>query len=94
MASETCLNSMSADSDSSESTQRPTASSYNFVSEIFFMTHRALDLGVRVVFDKWMQINTTLARAQRHMEHASYRLPETAQTFRQFLETEMTRYIY
>ena len=84
---------MNTDDDNSESAQRPTAPSYNFLSEIFFMTHRALDLGVRVVFDKWMQINTSLARAQRHLESASSRLPETAQSFRQFFDTEMTRYI-
>ncbi|XP_034241422.1 ubiquitin conjugation factor E4 A [Thrips palmi] len=88
MSKETCLITLSSDSGISE---RPTARSYNFLSDIFFMTHKALDLGFRVVFDKWMQINQELSRIQQQLETTQARLPETAQTLRQMLESKMQR---
>lgn len=88
MSKETCLNTLNSDNGPAE---RPTVNSYNFTTEIFFMTHKALDLGLRVVFDKWMRINQELSRIQRQLETTQ----ATAQTqmIRQMLESKMNRYI-
>ncbi|KAK3908442.1 Ubiquitin conjugation factor E4 A [Frankliniella fusca] len=88
MTSETCLISLS-EGDDGQPVQRPCAHSFNFVTEMFFMTHRAIDLGVRVVFERMMQLNQELARIQR--QQTQTRQPETAQTLRQILESNMTR---
>ena len=44
--SETCL------IPTSDGEKRPVARSFSFVTECFFLTHRALDLGYRVVLEK------------------------------------------
>lgn len=90
MSSETCLISLSGNDDG-QPIERPSAPSFNFVTEMFFMTHRALDLGMRVVFGKWMQLNQELVRDQRRLEQTQARSPEAAQTFRQILDSNMTR---
>lgn len=46
MSQETCM------IPTPEGEPRPMADSFTFVTECFFMTHRALDLGYRVVIDK------------------------------------------
>lgn len=46
MHSETCL------IPTSEGEARPVATSFSFVTECFFLTHRALDLGYRVILEK------------------------------------------
>lgn len=47
-----------------ESQPRHTSSSYNFVTEVFYMTHRAIDLGYRVCIEKFFQMNREMARMQ------------------------------
>mgnify|MGYP004583529347 CR=1 FL=1 len=49
MSSETCLIPMS------EGGVRPVAKTFGFTTECFFLTHRALDLGYRVVLDKLLR---------------------------------------
>lgn len=49
MSSETCLIPMS------EGGARPVAKAFGFTTECFFLTHRALDLGYRVVLDKLLR---------------------------------------
>lgn len=49
MTQETCL------IPTPEDHVRPMAKSFGFVTECFFLTHRALDLGYRVVLDKLMR---------------------------------------
>lgn len=56
---ETCLISL-PDSDQ----PRKTANSYNFVTEVFYMTHKAVDLGYRVCIEKFNQMNREMARLQ------------------------------
>lgn len=56
---ETCLLPTEEDED------RLTAPKYNFITEIFFLTHKALDLGMRVVVEKLIQINRSLVEQQR-----------------------------
>lgn len=45
--SETCL------IPTSEGESRPVADSFGFITECFFLTHRALDLGYRLILDKF-----------------------------------------
>lgn len=47
-----------------DGTDRPTNQTYNFTSEIFFMTHKALDLGFRTVQEKFTKLNQELNRLQ------------------------------
>lgn len=51
MSSETCLIPMS------EGGARPVAKTFGFTTECFFLTHRALDLGYRVVLDKLLRFD-------------------------------------
>lgn len=55
MYKETCL--LPACNDDGEEIVRPTAASYNFVTECFYMGHRTLDLGFRVTVDKLVRLN-------------------------------------
>jgi len=59
LASETCL------IPSAEDTPRPSSETYGFVSECFYMAHKALDLGFRVTYEHLMRLNQDLARMQR-----------------------------
>lgn len=49
LSSETCL------IPTSEGERRPIAHSFGFVTECFFLTHRALDLSYRVILDKFLK---------------------------------------
>lgn len=46
MISETCLIPVP------QGETRPVASSFSFVTECFFLTHRALNLGYRIILEK------------------------------------------
>lgn len=59
LATETCLIPTSTDE------VRSTAEKYNFVTELFFMTHRALDLSFRICVDQLVQLNQELSQLQR-----------------------------
>ena len=59
LASETCL------IPSAEGTLRPSSETYGFVSECFYVAHKALDLGFRVTYEHLMRLNQDLARTQR-----------------------------
>ena len=53
LAQETCLVSLEeADRD-----KRETLATYNFPTEIFFMTHKTLDIGFRPVQEKFIKLN-------------------------------------
>uniref|UniRef100_A0A1L8DTB6 Ubiquitin conjugation factor E4 A n=1 Tax=Nyssomyia neivai TaxID=330878 RepID=A0A1L8DTB6_9DIPT len=43
---------------------RPLADKYNFITECFFMCHKAIDLGYRVCLEKLMRLNRDLDRIQ------------------------------
>lgn len=59
MDKETCL--ISGDDDQPK---RSTTDSYNFVTEVFYMTHKAIDLGYRVCIDRFFQMNREMVRMQ------------------------------
>ncbi|CAH0391008.1 unnamed protein product [Bemisia tabaci] len=59
LCTETCL--LPAE----ENTERPISEQpFSFITECFFMTHRAIDLSFRVVLDKLIRVNQDLARMQ------------------------------
>lgn len=59
LATETCL------IPTSTNEVRPTAEKYSFLTEIFFITHRALDLSFRICVDQLVQLNQDLSQLQR-----------------------------
>ncbi|CAG9818490.1 unnamed protein product [Phaedon cochleariae] len=68
MSEETCF--LPVDSIDEAEEQRPMADSYNFVTECFFMAHRAVDLGYRVAVDKLVKQNQEMGRIQRAFNDA------------------------
>lgn len=59
LSSETCLIPTSTEE------VRPTSQKYNFVTELFFMAHRSLDLSFRICVDQLVQLNQELSQLQR-----------------------------
>lgn len=73
MDKETCLIPAPGVADTVEttSTERSVSStSYNFVTECFFMTHRALDLSYRVCVEQFFKMNRELRRIQQAYQSA------------------------
>ncbi|EFN65888.1 Ubiquitin conjugation factor E4 A [Camponotus floridanus] len=88
LSSETCL------IPTPEGESRPIANSFGFTTECFFLTHRALDLGYRVILDKFLRINQDLARIQRAYNDARVGgSSEVLELITQRMETEMTKYL-
>ncbi|KAK1118533.1 hypothetical protein K0M31_014842 [Melipona bicolor] len=89
MSSETCLIPMS------EGGARPVAKTFGFTTECFFLTHRALDLGYRVVLDKLLRTNQDLVRIQRMYQDAQNggRSLEVFGMITHRMEEEMTKYL-
>ncbi|XP_043587076.1 ubiquitin conjugation factor E4 A [Bombus pyrosoma] len=88
MSSETCLIPMS------EGGARPVAKTFGFTTECFFLTHRALDLGYRVVLDKLLRTNQDLVRIQRVYQDAQNGgRSEVFDIITQRMEEEMTKYL-
>lgn len=77
-----------------ENQQRKTSDSYNFVTEVFYMTHRAIDLGYRVCIDKFMQMNREIGRLQNLYRDAQTQGgSEVAQNVMDALKTHMPKYL-
>ncbi|XP_014486144.1 PREDICTED: ubiquitin conjugation factor E4 A [Dinoponera quadriceps] len=88
LSSETCL------IPTPESETRPVADSFGFITECFFLTHRALDLGYRVILDKFTRTNQDLARIQRTYNDArTGGSPEVLELITERMESEMTKYL-
>ncbi|XP_076245661.1 ubiquitination factor E4A [Calliopsis andreniformis] len=88
MSSETCL------IPTSDNDVRPVAKSFGFTTECFFLTHRALDLGYRVVLDKLLRTSQNFARMQRaHQDAQSGESSEVVEVMTLFMEDEMTNYL-
>lgn len=88
LSSETCL------IPTPEGENRPIAHSFGFVTECFFLTHRALDLGYRVILDKFLRTNQDLARIQRAYNDARIGgSSEVLELITQRMETEMIKYL-
>lgn len=77
-----------------ENQPRSTADSYNFVTEVFYMTHKAIDLGYRVCIDKFIQMNREMARLQDLYRDASAQGgSEVAQNVMEALKKQMPKYL-
>ncbi|XP_023710863.1 ubiquitin conjugation factor E4 A isoform X2 [Cryptotermes secundus] len=90
MASETCL------IPAPEDTPRPLSETYGFISECFYLAHKALDLGFKVTFEQLMRLNQDLARIQRAFIDAQNQAganSDVVQTIGERMELEMTRYL-
>lgn len=73
-----------------EETVRLTANTYNFITEIFFMTHRAIDLSYRVAIEKFFQMNREFQRLQGAMQDASAQGgSDVSQNLMQMLNSQM-----
>ncbi|XP_031827892.1 ubiquitination factor E4A [Nomia melanderi] len=78
----------------SEGEARPVASTFSFTTECFFLTHRALDLGYRVVLDKLLRTNQDLFRIQRvYVDALNGGSSEVLELITQRMEEEMTKYL-
>jgi ubiquitin conjugation factor E4 A len=90
LASETCL------IPSAEDTPRPSSETYGFVSECFYMAHKALDLGFRVTYEHLIRLNQDLARMQRayiDVQNQGGANSHVVQVFGERMERDKTRYL-
>jgi ubiquitin conjugation factor E4 A len=88
MASETCLIPAAEDS------PRPWSESYGFISECFYLAHKALDLGFRVTYEHLVRLNQDLTRIQRAFVDAQNQAgtnSDVVQAIGERMELEMTR---
>lgn len=73
---------------------RHTADSYNFVTEVFYMTHKAIDLGYRVCIDKFIQMNREMARLEDLYRDAQAQGgTDVAQNVMDTLKSQMPKYL-
>ncbi|XP_043272469.1 ubiquitin conjugation factor E4 A [Venturia canescens] len=87
MSSETCL------VPTNEGETRLASESFGFVTECFFITHRTLDLGYRVVLGKLMRANQDLARVQRLLADIQENDPPMQQYAFKQMEKETIKYM-
>lgn len=84
---ETCLRS------AEEGQQRKTSNTYNFVTEVFFMTHKAIDLGYRVCIERFYQLNREISRLQSGYQDAQAQGSAAAENILQVLTTQMPQFL-
>lgn len=90
LASETCL------IPAAEGTPRPSSESYGFVSDCFYLAHKALDLGFRVTYEHLIKSNQDLARIQRAYSDVQNQAgvnSDVVQTIGERMEMDTTRYL-
>uniref|UniRef100_A0AAG5CRW5 Ubiquitin conjugation factor E4 A n=1 Tax=Anopheles atroparvus TaxID=41427 RepID=A0AAG5CRW5_ANOAO len=86
---ETCLLPLEEDNE-----QRLEAERYNFVTECFFMTHKAIDLGFRVCIEKFFRTNRELHRLQTmYHETISQSGPDVANDIMQMLASQTQQFL-
>lgn len=77
-----------------ENQQRKTSNSYNFVTEVFYMTHKAIDLGYRVCMEKFFQMNREMARMQNVYQDVQQQGgSEMAQNMMEALTAQMPKFL-
>lgn len=84
---ETCLRPIE------ENQTRRTAVTYNFVSEVFYMTHKAIDLGYRVCIDRFFQANREISRLQHSYQDAQQQGSSAAENIMQLLTAQMPQFL-
>ncbi|XP_037026552.1 ubiquitin conjugation factor E4 A isoform X1 [Bradysia coprophila] len=55
---------------STENEERITSETYNFITECFYMTHKAIDLSYRICIEKFFKMNRQVARLQNEYQAA------------------------
>lgn len=71
-------------------TVRLTANTYNFITEIFFMTNKAIDLSYRVCIEKCFQMNREFQRLQGALQDATAQGgSDVSQNLMQMLNSQM-----
>ncbi|XP_052870320.1 ubiquitin conjugation factor E4 A [Anopheles cruzii] len=74
--------------------QRLEADKYNFVTECFFMTHKAIDLGYRVCIEKFFRSNRELHRLQTmYHETILQNGPDVANDIMQMLSSQTQQFL-
>lgn len=94
MFKETCL--LPHDTDQDTSVAPMIAKSYNFVTECFFMAHRALDLGYKVTIDKLMKLTQDIGRMERAFNEAVAQAGsnnEVVENIQKRMQGEITKYL-
>lgn len=77
-----------------EGESRPVADLFGFTTECFFLTHRALDLGFKVILDKMLRTNQDLARTQRVFNDTRMSgNVEVLELISRQMQTEMIKYL-
>lgn len=84
---ETCLRPVE------ENEIRQTSNTYNFVTEVFYMTHKAIDLGYRVCIDRFFQMNREIGRLQSAYQDAQAQGSVSADNIMQVLKSQMPPFL-
>lgn len=95
LSKETCLIPNTAE-DSDVVPPRDTVGTYNFMTECFFMGHKALELGFAVTVDKLVRLNQEMGRIERVYNDAvgqSGGHADVADAIKQRMSTELTKYL-
>lgn len=68
-------------------------SNMNFISDVFFLTQKCLNVGFRVAHEKFMKLNQELNRHQTLYREVEGSNPEAVDTIRKRMDVIMTRYL-
>nr|XP_021189831.2 ubiquitin conjugation factor E4 A [Helicoverpa armigera] len=90
--SETCLLPSRVTEDD-QPIKRPTADTYNFVTECFFMTQKCIDLGVRVCAEKLWRCGQELGQAQRALADVAAGAHHLVEPMRQRAHHLMSKFV-
>lgn len=91
MSKETCLIAYNEEEEATE--KRPYNGPFTFLTELFFLTHRALELGVKVVHNQMVQLTQELNRIERAYQDAQNQRAEVAQLIQQRMDHMMSTYL-
>ncbi|KAJ8924936.1 hypothetical protein NQ315_001099 [Exocentrus adspersus] len=94
LSNETCFLPSASNGDLEE--ERLMATSYNFITECFYMAHKAIDLGYRVGVDKLVRQNHEMGRLERAFNDAVQQSggnSDLVGTIRDRLNEELTKYL-
>ena len=91
MAKETCLIASNEEDEAAE--KRPFNGPFTFLTELFFLTHRALELGVKVVHNQMVQLTQELNRIERAYQDAYNQRADVVQLIQQRMDQMMSTYL-
>lgn len=84
---ETCLR------PTNENEKRNTSESYKFITEVFYITHKAIDLGYRVCIERFFQLNREISRLQNGYQDAQLQGSGAAENIMQVLTAQMPQFL-